>query len=107
MSIYLVLTAFFDRLFSRASGRGGSRVLLWGLNSSGKTTLLYQLVSSEVLTTIPTIGFNVETVKLPIEGGKTFEMTAWDIGTLYMFNMTSFMSYVGVYRWRRYEPAPL
>jgi GTPase SAR1 family protein len=38
------------------------RVLMVGLDASGKTTLLYQMKLGEVVTTIPTIGFNVETV---------------------------------------------
>jgi GTPase SAR1 family protein len=34
-----------------------------GLDSAGKTTVLYKLKLGEVVSTIPTIGFNVETVK--------------------------------------------
>ena len=34
-----------------------------GWNPSGKTTILYRLQIGEVVTTIPTIGFNVETVQ--------------------------------------------
>lgn len=30
-----------------------------GLDMAGKTTILYQLKMGEVVTTIPTIGFNV------------------------------------------------
>jgi ADP-ribosylation factor 1/2 len=37
-----------------------SRVLLIGLDFSGKTTVLYKLILDEVVTTIPTIGYNVE-----------------------------------------------
>ena len=33
-----------------------------GLDNAGKTTILYKLKLGEVVTTIPTIGFNVETV---------------------------------------------
>lgn len=33
-----------------------------GLDGSGKTTILYQLKLNEVVTTIPTIGFNVENI---------------------------------------------
>ena len=32
-----------------------------GLDAAGKTTILYKLKLGEVVTTIPTIGFNVET----------------------------------------------
>ena len=34
-----------------------------GLDNAGKTTILYKLKLGEVVTTIPTIGFNVETVE--------------------------------------------
>ncbi|CAB9519925.1 ADP-ribosylation factor [Seminavis robusta] len=51
------------------------KLLIHGLDSSGKTTLLYRLKMGEVVTTIPTIGFNVETLKF--EGR---EFVAWDVG---------------------------
>jgi ADP-ribosylation factor protein 1/Arf/Sar family protein len=46
-----------------------------GLDASGKTTTLYKLKLGEVVTTIPTIGFNVETVD---HAGMVFTM--WDVG---------------------------
>ena len=46
-----------------------------GLDAAGKTTVLYMLKLGEVVTTIPTIGFNVETVE-----HKNFAFTAWDVG---------------------------
>ena len=46
-----------------------------GLDAAGKTTLLYKLKLGEVLTTIPTIGFNVETIEY-----KGLKMTSWDVG---------------------------
>ena len=46
-----------------------------GLDAAGKTTILYKLKLGEVMTTIPTIGFNVET----IEYAGT-EFTMWDVG---------------------------
>lgn len=42
---------------------------------SGKTTALYKLKLGEIVTTIPTIGFNVETVEF-----RNLTMTAWDVG---------------------------
>ncbi|KAH0566445.1 Arf GTPase arl1 [Trichoglossum hirsutum] len=36
------------------------RILILGLDNAGKTTLLYRLKIGEVVTTVPTIGFNVE-----------------------------------------------
>ena len=40
------------------------RVFMNGLDGAGKTTILYRWKQSEVITTIPTIGFNVEEIKL-------------------------------------------
>uniref|UniRef100_A0A7S0J912 ADP-ribosylation factor n=1 Tax=Calcidiscus leptoporus TaxID=127549 RepID=A0A7S0J912_9EUKA len=52
-----------------------ARVLMVGLNGAGKTTLLYQLHLGKPVTTIPTIGFNVETVQ-----HMNVELNVWDIG---------------------------
>ena len=50
--------------------------ILLGSDTTGKTTLLYQLKTGRTITTIPTIGFNIET----IERGKRGDFTLWDIG---------------------------
>jgi GTPase SAR1 family protein len=42
---------------------------------AGKTTILYRLQIGEVVTTIPTIGFNVETVTY-----KNIKFQVWDLG---------------------------
>jgi small GTP-binding protein len=60
---------------TRAKGAKDSRVLLLGLDWCGKTTLLYKLKLAERITTIPTIGFNVETIETP-----TGTVTMWDVG---------------------------
>ena len=49
------------------------RILMVGLDAAGKTTILYRLKLGEVVTTIPTIGFNVETVSY-----KNITLTCWD-----------------------------
>ena len=49
-------------LFSKFFGKKDMRILMVGLDAAGKTTILYKLKLGEVVTTIPTIGFNVETV---------------------------------------------
>lgn len=51
------------------------RVLFLGLDAAGKTTMLYRMKLGEVVTTIPTIGFNVETVTY-----KKFDLNVWDVG---------------------------
>lgn len=53
-----------------------ARILLLGLDNAGKTTCLYKLKLNETVSTIPTIGFNVETVQ-PVPG---LTMTVWDVG---------------------------
>ncbi|KAK4647801.1 Arf GTPase arf1 [Podospora bellae-mahoneyi] len=51
------------------------RILMVGLDAAGKTTILYKLKLGEVVTTIPTIGFNVETVEYA-----NIQFTVWDVG---------------------------
>eukprot|EP00697_Spironema_sp_BW2_P006017 gnl/Spiro4/18377_TR9836_c0_g1_i1.p1 gnl/Spiro4/18377_TR9836_c0_g1~~gnl/Spiro4/18377_TR9836_c0_g1_i1.p1 ORF type:complete len:293 (-),score=51.99 gnl/Spiro4/18377_TR9836_c0_g1_i1:128-1006(-) len=51
------------------------RGLFIGLDASGKTSILYKLKLGEVVTTIPTIGFNVENVQY-----RNVEFTLWDVG---------------------------
>ncbi|KAL5508369.1 hypothetical protein ACEPAF_6869 [Sanghuangporus sanghuang] len=51
------------------------RILMLGLDSAGKTTILYRLQIGEVVSTIPTIGFNVETVQF-----KNIKFQVWDLG---------------------------
>jgi ADP-ribosylation factor 1/2 len=51
------------------------RILLVGLDGAGKTTTLFRLKSGDVLPTVPTIGFNVETIK----HNEQF-FTLWDVG---------------------------
>ena len=52
-----------------------TKVLLLGPDGVGKTTLLYLLKMNEIVTTIPTIGFNVEDLDY-----KDRKITMWDIG---------------------------
>lgn len=52
-----------------------TRVLMLGLDAAGKTTILYKLQLNELVTSIPTIGFNVEQLKY-----KGLDMTIWDVG---------------------------
>ena len=57
-------------------GTNRARILLLGLDAAGKTTILYKLKLNENVTTIPTIGFNVEEVT-PV---KNITFTMWDVG---------------------------
>ncbi|KAE8372420.1 ADP-ribosylation factor family-domain-containing protein [Aspergillus bertholletiae] len=51
------------------------RILILGLDNAGKTTLLYRMKIGEVVTTIPTIGFNVESVTY-----RNLNFNVWDLG---------------------------
>jgi small GTP-binding protein len=66
---------FISRLFDALAGTKSKRIVMVGLDAAGKTTVLYKLHMGEVVHTIPTVGFNVETIKY-----KNIEMTCWDIG---------------------------
>ena len=57
-------------------GNRRARILVLGLDAAGKTTILYKLKLNENVTTIPTIGFNVEEVT-PM---KNVTFTMWDVG---------------------------
>ncbi|XP_055040791.2 ADP-ribosylation factor 4 isoform X1 [Misgurnus anguillicaudatus] len=52
-------------------------LLMVGLDGAGKTTVLYKLKVGEVVTTIPTIGFIVETFNVEY---KNISFTVWDVG---------------------------
>jgi ADP-ribosylation factor protein 1 len=65
----------FAKLFSSLFSKKEMRILMVGLDAAGKTTILYKLKLGEVVTTIPTIGFNVETVEY-----KNISFTVWDVG---------------------------
>ncbi|KAJ1666724.1 Arf GTPase arl1 [Coemansia sp. RSA 1646] len=65
-------TTLFNRL---VFGDKEVRILVLGLDGAGKTTILYRMQIGEVVSTIPTIGFNVETVTY-----KNIKFQVWDLG---------------------------
>uniref|UniRef100_H2YN57 ADP-ribosylation factor-like protein 14 n=1 Tax=Ciona savignyi TaxID=51511 RepID=H2YN57_CIOSA len=64
-----------SKMWSDFNSQPASAVML-GLDGAGKTTVTYKLKLDEVVTTIPTLGFNVETVS-PCKG---LTLTIWDVG---------------------------
>ena len=62
----------FSKVFGKLFGKKDVRILMVGLDAAGKTTILYKLKLGEIVTTIPTIGFNVETVEY-----KNISFTVW------------------------------
>merc|ERR1712154_71057 len=73
--IYVVDSNDRDRSEDAREELTEMRILMVGLDAAGKTTILYKLKLGEVVTTIPTIGFNVETVEY-----RNLSFTVWDIG---------------------------
>ena len=65
----------FTKLFDFWSSNKEMRILMLGLDGAGKTTVLYKLKLGEVISSVPTIGFNVETVQY-----KKINFQVWDIG---------------------------
>lgn len=66
----------FSTLFNRLFGAKEHRILILGLDNAGKTTILYKLVTpDEVVRTMPTIGFNLESVTW-----KNVKLQVWDLG---------------------------
>ncbi|KAK7113990.1 uncharacterized protein [Littorina saxatilis] len=72
----LWVSRLIEALSGFAGGSSASRILLLGLDNAGKTTILYKVKLNDDVMTIPTLGFNVETVS-PVKG-VTF--TVWDVG---------------------------
>lgn len=71
---YVVLGGLWS-YFRGLLGAREMRILILGLDGAGKTTILYRLQVGEVVTTIPTIGFNVEQVQY-----KNLTFQVWDLG---------------------------
>ena len=67
----LTISNLFDKFF----GKKEMRILMLGLDAAGKTTILYKLKLGEVVSSVPTIGFNVETVTF-----KNLTFQVWDLG---------------------------
>ena len=66
---------WFSNTWKKLLGKKDVRILMVGLDAAGKTTILYQLKMGETVKTIPTIGFNVETLEY-----KNLNFTVWDVG---------------------------
>lgn len=64
-----------SKMMGRIFGSKEMRLLMLGLDAAGKTTILYKLKLGQDVTTIPTVGFNVETVTY-----KNVKFNVWDVG---------------------------
>jgi small GTP-binding protein len=67
---------FFSKAWSNIFSKNKQvRILMVGLDAAGKTTIMYKMKINDTVKTIPTVGFNVETMEY-----KGLSMTMWDIG---------------------------
>ncbi|KAI0383408.1 ADP-ribosylation factor 6 [Hypomontagnella monticulosa] len=64
-----------SKMMAKIFGSKEMRLLMLGLDAAGKTTILYKLKLGQDVTTIPTVGFNVETVTY-----KNVKFNVWDVG---------------------------
>lgn len=64
--IFKILNSFSDMK---------AKILMLGLDGAGKTTILYQMKLNETVSSVPTVGFNVEEVNY-----RGLNFTVWDIG---------------------------
>ncbi|EFA81382.1 ADP-ribosylation factor-related protein [Heterostelium album PN500] len=67
--------SFFTKKYEFLDPKANHRVIMIGLDGAGKTTLLYRLKIGEIVSTLPTIGFNIETIQY-----KNINFTVWDVG---------------------------
>ncbi|CAK6438075.1 unnamed protein product [Pipistrellus nathusii] len=66
----------FEKLYKSLFEKKEVRILMLGLDGVGKTTMLYRLKLGRTVATIPTIGFNVETVEY-----NNISLTIWDVNS--------------------------
>ncbi|CAF3735099.1 unnamed protein product, partial [Adineta steineri] len=69
------MASYIRTILGKLFGQSEYRTLIMGLDSAGKTSILYRLKLNEHVMTIPTIGFNVESVIF-----NKASMTMWDLG---------------------------
>ncbi|NP_001090333.1 ADP-ribosylation factor-like 11 like gene1 S homeolog [Xenopus laevis] len=101
-------------LYKTLMGFSGTKakIIMLGLDAAGKTTVLYKLKLNETVCTIPTIGFNVETVE-PL---RNVSFTVWDVGGQekiralwkhYFINTDGLVFVVDSADWQRFKEASL
>ena len=68
--------SIFGKIWDFLSSKKEYRILMLGLDGAGKSTILYSLKLGEVLScSVPTIGFNYETLEY-----KNVKFNIWDVG---------------------------
>lgn len=67
--------SFLSTLFPQYFETKKMKILMLGLDGAGKSAILNKLHLGETVTTVPTIGFNVETITY-----KNISFIVWDVG---------------------------
>ncbi len=77
MFLLLALSPFFTFVITRLRGQSDqeARLLVLGLDNSGKTTILKKLSDEDITHIMPTQGFNIKSL---MRDG--FKLNVWDIG---------------------------
>lgn len=66
-------------LFDSINSNQTLQIVMLGLDSAGKTTVLYRLKFDQYLNTVPTIGFNCEKIR-GTGKAKGVQFLVWDVG---------------------------
>lgn len=74
-AISKINNVLYNKLKAIFSGSSSHSITMIGLDGAGKTTLLLYLQTGEVHQTVPTLGFNCESVSVG-----TMKFQVWDIG---------------------------
>uniref|UniRef100_A0A3Q2T3T9 ADP-ribosylation factor-like 4Cb n=1 Tax=Fundulus heteroclitus TaxID=8078 RepID=A0A3Q2T3T9_FUNHE len=74
------MNARMGNSFSNISAFQSLHIVMLGLDSAGKTTVLYRLKFNEFVNTVPTIGFNTEKIRLSNGTAKGISCHFWDVG---------------------------
>ncbi|AOW02876.1 ADP-ribosylation factor family-domain-containing protein [Yarrowia lipolytica] len=64
-----------SKILAKLFGSRECRILMLGLDAAGKTTILYKLKLNQGISTVPTVGFNVEVLTY-----KNIKFNVWDVG---------------------------
>ena len=71
-----VISKWFTKWLALSKSKEEIRIVMVGLEGAGQTAILSQLGLGEIITTIPSIGFNVKTAAY-----KQISFTVWDVGS--------------------------
>ena len=60
----------------KSKEKTGNKILMIGLSGAGKTTILYKMKEGKIVSSVSTMGFNVEELQY-----KNAKFTIWDVGS--------------------------